>query len=166
MALPVDELARRLKPFVERAGLVTDDALLLKVTPLVQERIKRLDKVVEMAGFFFREAFIPPTPEILPQKKMTGEQTQVALEQSHSVIASTQDFNIEALHAAIESLARDLALSNGQLFGVLRVAVTGQQVSTPLFETLDILGRETTLKRIKMAADSLSKKDEQVLLQP
>ena len=49
----------------------------------------------------------------------------------------------------------DLALNNGQLFGVLRIAVTGQQVSPPLFETLEILGKAESLRRIKLARDSL-----------
>lgn len=166
MALPVDELARRLKPFIERAGLVVDEDLLLKVTPLVQERIKRLDKVVEIAGFFFREAFIPPVPEMLPQKKMTVEKTLTVLERAHRIFASLPAFNMEALHKALEELARELTLSNGQLFGVVRVAITGQQVSTPLFESLEIIGREVALERIQMAVDILSKKNEQAILQP
>lgn len=166
MALPVEELARRLKPFIEKAGLVADGALLLKVTPLVQERIKRLDKVVEIAGFFFREEFLPPLPEMLPQKKMTVEQTQTVLERTHHILASLPEYTTEALHEALEKLARELALSNGQLFGVVRVAITGQQVSTPLFESLEVIGREAALKRIRMAADSLSKKNEQAILQP
>ncbi len=166
MALPVEELARRLKPFIEGAGLVADDKLLLKVTPLVRERIKRLDKVVDIAGFFFRDEFVPPLPEMLPQKKMTVEQTQMALERTRQILAALPEFTIEALHESLEKLARELTLSNGQLFGVARVAITGQQVSTPLFETLDIIGREVALERIKLAADSLPKKNEQAILQP
>ncbi|MEZ4667753.1 MAG: glutamate--tRNA ligase [Anaerolineae bacterium] len=166
MALSTNELAVRLKPYIERAGLAVKDDLLARVTPLVQERIKRLDKVVEIAGFFFRDEFQPPTAEMLPQKKMSAEQTKSALEQSHRLISELSDFNTQVLHEAMEKLAQELKLSNGQLFGVIRVAVTGQQVSTPLFETLDILGRESALTRIQLALDILSKKSEQVILQP
>src|SRR5690606_1299869 len=59
-ALPVEELAQRLRPVLEKAGLEVNVDVLLKVTPLVQTRIKTLNDVVEMAGFFFREEFVPP----------------------------------------------------------------------------------------------------------
>jgi glutamyl-tRNA synthetase len=155
-ALPVEELARRLKPFLEKAGLEVNTEVLLKVTPLVQTRIKLLSDVVELAGFFFHEEFIPPSPDKLPQKKMDAAQALNALKKSESVLAQINDFTLDNLHRGIEGLTGELGLNNSQLFGTLRVAVTGQNISPPLFETMEILGKETSLARLRLAVHSLN----------
>jgi glutamyl-tRNA synthetase len=154
-ALTVVDLARRLKPFLEKAGLEVNTEVLLQITPLVQTRIKTLAEIVELAGFFFHEQFIQPVPDMLPQKKMDVGQTINALKKAEIVLAQLSDFTFDTQHAAFEALAKELSLSNSQLFGTLRVAVTGQQVSTPLFETMVILGKEESLSRIKLAIKSL-----------
>jgi glutamyl-tRNA synthetase len=154
-ALPSDELARWLLKVLEAAGLEVNVEMLLKVTPLVQTRLKKLNEVVEIAGFFFHEEFIPALPEKLPQKKMDTPQTVAALERAHERLAALPAFTTEDEHLAMEALAQELGLSKSQLFGVLRVAITGQEVATPLFETMTILGKDVTLERIKLAMDAL-----------
>ena len=153
--LPVEDLARRLRPALEKAGFEVNTDLLLKVTPLVQTRLKTLNDVVEIAGFFFRDEFQPPSPEKLPQKKMDIAQTRMVLERAYEGLSALSEFSHTAQHDAMVALVQDSGLSNGQFFGVLRIAVTGQQVSTPLFETMEILGKEEALRRIKLARDSL-----------
>lgn len=153
--LAVDDLAARLKPYLEKADFEVNTEILLKITPLVQTRIKRLDEVVELAGFFFRDEFIPPTPEMLPQKKMDVAQTCAALKSAHHMLSGLTDFSFDSQHTATEALAKELGLSNGQLFGVLRVAATGQQISTPVFETMEIIGKDVALARIEAAINSL-----------
>ena len=86
---------------------------------------------------------------------MDVQQTRAVLEQALLELAPLADFSRDATHAAIEKLAPPLGLNNGQLFGVLRIAVTGQQVSPPLFETLEIIGKGEALRRIHLALDSL-----------
>jgi glutamyl-tRNA synthetase len=154
--LPADELARRLRPVLENAGFEVNVDVLLKVTPVVQTRLKKLTDVVPLAGFLFREDFIPPPPDLLPQKKMDTEQTQRALMTAFERLSVQNDFSREALHVMMENLAQELGLSNSQFFGVLRVAVTGQQVSTPLFETMEIVGKEASLERITLAREILA----------
>jgi glutamyl-tRNA synthetase len=154
-ALPLEELARRLKPVLQNAGLIADDDLLLKITPLVQIRLKTLNDVISLAGFFFRETFVPALPEQLPQKKMDVAQTRLALKSAYEQLKSVTNFSHEYLHGAMEKLAEELGLTNGQLFGTLRAAVTGQQVATPLFETMEILGQDVSLERIRLASESL-----------
>lgn len=154
-ALSIENLARRLKPFLEKADLEVNTEILLKITPLVQTRIKTLSEIVELAGFFFHEQFIPPSPDKLPQKKMDIAQTIRALKTSEAALVKVTDFTFNSLHDAIEALTQELGLSNGQLFGTLRVAVTGQQISPPLFETMEILGKEQSLDRIRLAINSL-----------
>jgi glutamyl-tRNA synthetase len=154
--LSVEELARRSRPILEDAGFEVNADVLLKVTPLVQTRIKMLPDVVEMAGFFFREDFIPPeTPDDLIQKKMDAPGTLDALEHAHDHLVTVEDWSHDSLEAAMRALAEELGLKVGQLFGTLRTAVTGQRVSPPLFETMEIVGREESLRRIQMAAASL-----------
>ncbi len=158
-ALPSEELARRLRKPLEDAGFEVNVEMLLKITPLVQTRIKKLNDVVPLAGFFFREDFIAPTPESLPQKKMDVAATRAALERAYTVLEALPDFSHETQHVAMEALAKEMGLSNGQLFGVLRIAVTGQQVSPPTFETMEVLGKTTSLQRIRQAAESLGESE-------
>ena len=149
-------LARWLKPILEKAGFEVNVDLLLKVTPLVQTRIKSLNDVVEMAGFFFRDEFVPAeSPEDLIQKNMDAESTLKALEHAYDHLTTLKDWSHQNLEAAMRALAEELGLKAGQLFGSLREAITGQQVSPPLFETMEIVGREDSLERIKMAVESL-----------
>jgi len=149
--LKTEDLARRLKPFLEKADLEVNTEVLLKITPIVQTRIKTLSEIVDLAGFFFHEQFIPPDPDKLPQKKMDIAQTLKALKISEEALTKVTDFTFNPLHDAIASLTEELGLNNGQLFGTLRVAVTGQQISTPLFETMEIIGKDESLSRIRLA---------------
>ncbi|MBZ0300633.1 MAG: glutamate--tRNA ligase [Anaerolineae bacterium] len=156
-SLENDDLARRLRPVLEAAGLEVNTDVLLKVTPLVQTRIKTLNDIVDMAGFFFREEFQPAaSPDEVIQKKMDAESTRDALELAYDHLAVVSTWTHENLEAAMRALAEELGLKVGQLFGSLRVAVTGQQVSPPLFETMEIIGREESLRRVKLAADQVA----------
>ncbi len=149
--LPVEALAARLRAPLEAAGLIVDSDPLLKVTPLVQTRIKTLSEVVGLAGFFFKPEFTPASAEAIIQKKMDAAATAQALVRSREILAGVDDFSTQALHDAIQPLTSDLGLNNSQLFGLLRVAVTGQTISTPTFETMEIIGKAETLHRIDMA---------------
>jgi glutamyl-tRNA synthetase len=152
--LPSDGLARRLGPFFERAGLKADEERLRRIAPLIQERIKRLDEAIEMAGFFFRDEIQVAPPDLIG-KKMTPEESLRALRGSYQTLAALDDFGATAQEAAMRALAVEFGLSAGQLFEPVRAAVTGQKVSPPLFETMEIIGRQTSLARIARAADLL-----------
>ena len=67
------------------------------------------------------------------------------------------DFEIETTEPPLRKLAEDQALKAGQLFGILRMAVTGQSVSPPLFESMALIGKETSLNRITQALELLRK---------
>jgi glutamyl-tRNA synthetase len=150
--IATDDLAGRLRPPLEAAGLSVDETILRQIAPLVQPRIKTLNEVVDLAGFFFKPEFTPPTAEMLIQKKMDAVATKTALERSRAIIAEVTDFMTQALLDAVQPLTTELGLNNGQLFGVLRVAVTGQAISTPTFETMEIIGKDETLRRLDVAA--------------
>ena len=158
--LEQDDLARRLKPFFERAGFAPGDERLRRIVPLVQPRIVTLDDAVELAGFFFR-----PPPNVaaadLVAKGLTTAQSLDALRLAHKIIAAVPEdnFSPEALEAPLRDLAEELGMKPGQLFGILRMAVTGQSVSPPLFETMAVLGRAATLERLELAIQRLTGPD-------
>ena len=79
------------------------------------------------------------------------------MELAQSIINSVaeREFTPEALEAPLRDLAEELGLKPGQLFGILRMAVTGQAVSPPLFETMVVLGRAATLERVQLAVQRL-----------
>jgi len=148
-------LAQLLLPVFERAGYRVDFDRLVRVVPLVQPRIKTLNDAIPVAGFFFAEEFEPAPPDALIQPKMDAAQTLDALRQARDTLAALPDFSAATQEPALRSLAQQLGLKPGQLFGVLRMATTAQQVAPPLFETMEILGRDESLRRIDLAIASL-----------
>jgi glutamyl-tRNA synthetase len=155
--LDPDDLAELLRGPLEQAGLQPDDHTLKQVAPVVQTRIKVLNDVVDLAGFFFRDhsEFEAPDAEAIIQKKMDVEGTVRLLAASIEKISALPAFDHQTQHEAFKALAKELGVKNGQLFGTLRVAVTGQKISTPTFETMEILGKAESLRRINMALDRM-----------
>jgi glutamyl-tRNA synthetase len=154
-----EELARLLRKPLEAAGFGVNMEVLIKVAPLVKVRIKTLTDVVSMAGFFFREEFIPAKASEIIQKKMDAEATAHALEGAYDVLSKIDEANFctQMLYDAVQPLTEKLGVNNSQLFGVLRVAITGQIVSTPTFESMEIIGKEETLKRLRLAIDLVTR---------
>lgn len=152
-----DELSQHLKAPLQNAGLTVSDDLVRKVAPLVQTRIKSFNEVVDLAGFFFRDyADFKPAPAAdLIQKKMDTASTQNALEVSIKALEGAPAWTTEALHNQFTALAQEIGLSNSQLFGLLRVAITAQKISTPTFETMEVFGKDETIRRLKLTLESL-----------
>ncbi len=150
--LSPSELAERLVPFLAEAGFQVAKTDLEPVAPLIQERIKTLKEAVDKAAFFFREE-LSYEPAALVGKKMSVEQTQRALRRARETLADLPDFTVETTEPALRALADELGLKAGQLFGVLRVALTGEQVSPPLLETMAVLGRQVSLRRLQRAEE-------------
>ncbi len=154
--LSEDELLNRLLPVWQRAGLVPDPCpeeereRLRPIIPLVQERLKRLDEIVEWTAFLFQEIEAPPV-EKLVGKKMTSEKSLMALRRARDLLAEIEPFKPEAMEMPMRALAEELGLKAGQLFGIIRWAATGQKVAPPLFGSLAVLGRERTLARLDRA---------------
>ena len=156
----VDDLARRLKPVLEAAGYAVDDDLLRRVVPLLQVRLKTLNDVVAMAGFFFADwqAFEAPPSEVLIQRKMDSAAAATVLSGAIPVLQRLDDFGSETQHSVMAAYAKDIGYKNGQVFGSLRAAVTGQRVSPPTFETMEILGRAESIRRIELALQALKER--------
>jgi glutamyl-tRNA synthetase len=149
-ALPLDDLARRVKPYFEQAGYAVDEKKLPKIAPIIQERLVTLDDAPGMAGFFFKDD-VTPAVEDLVGSKMTVPESAAAARRAFDLLASLPEITLEIAEPPMRLLAEELGLSAGQLFGILRVAVTGQKVSPPLFESMAIIGKEKVLERIRSA---------------
>jgi len=158
-SLSVDDFTERVMPFLE-SGLSPeikrplDTDYIKKILPLIQERAKTLLEVAGLIDFFFTD-HLDYEPELLVVKKMTPEMALVALEASLKRLEGLAGFEHDSLEAVLRPLAEELGLKAGQLFGTLRVAVTGRTVAPPLFETMSVLGRDKCLERMTAAWDKL-----------
>ncbi len=152
-----DELYRRLLPFVAQGVGISEEQLaarpeLRPAVPLIKERIKTLADAAALLDFFFVDSPLTyANPADLVGEKMTAAQSAAALTATHAALAALPAFDHAAIDACLRDLAGELGLKPRQLFGVIRVAVTGAKVSPPLFETIAILGRERTLARLEGA---------------
>ncbi len=153
-SLDPEDLASRLVPFFASAGYSVEPSTLLPIVPLIQERIRTLDEAVNMAGFFF-ESGVSPRAEELIGKDLSADQSAQAVTAALDAISALDSFDHQTLDNALRALAESLKLKPGQLFGILRMAVTGQKVSPPLFETMELVGRKNVLARISRAAELL-----------
>ncbi|OGO18962.1 MAG: glutamate--tRNA ligase [Chloroflexi bacterium RBG_16_48_8] len=153
--LPSQELKRRILPFLQEAGYRVEDETLESIIPLIRERIHTLDEAVEMAGFFFQET-IHPDPSLLIGKDMTASQSAFAAQRVYEVIEALPSMECDSLENELRNLADELNLKASQLFGILRIAVTGQSVSPPLIESMEVIGKSKVLERIQEAIALLS----------
>jgi glutamyl-tRNA synthetase len=149
-ALPVENLSARLLPIVSAAGFNVPPEKMLRITPLIRERIKLLRDVLTAADFFFVDQLPPYDPaELIPQKGDAAMALKV-LTRAREVLANVE-FKHDPLDQALRAAAQELGLKAGQMFQPIRVAVCGRKNAPPLFETLEVLGREVTRKRIELA---------------
>ena len=148
-ALPTDELARELLPFVP-----ADLEKMKKIAPLIQERMKLLRDVRTVADFFFAEQ-LPPydSTELIPKKGDAAMAKRVLI-RAREVLA-TAEFSHDGLDAALRAASVELGIKAGQMFEPVRVAVCGRKTAPPLFGTLEVLGRETCLVRVSQAIEKL-----------
>ncbi|HXG36083.1 MAG TPA: glutamate--tRNA ligase [Dehalococcoidia bacterium] len=157
--LPPRELAARVRPFLEEdPGGPVDDALLQSVIPLIQERIKTLAEAKEMAGFFFVEGELAYSEADLLGKRFAQAPAEAAraLEAALARLEALPSWEAEGLEGAVRPLADELGLKAGDLFGLIRVAVTGRTAAPPLFQTMAVLGRDKTVFRLQTALRKLA----------
>lgn len=150
------DLATRLKPYFVREGLTVNDDTLLKIIPLIRERLTTLDDCISFGAFFFKEE-ISPNPEDLIAKGLDAKQSAEIAKKSLQILSGLSSIGHESAEPAMRSYVEESGLGPNQVFGILRVAVTGQKVSPPLFESMEVIGREKCLQRINNAIAMLEK---------
>ncbi|MBM0124816.1 glutamate--tRNA ligase [Pimelobacter simplex] len=155
--LSIEEITHRVLPFLKRDGVVSDpvsdaDAQLLELAmPLVGERINKLAEASSMLGFLFvsEDAF-----EVDPDDaaKQIGEAGIPVLQASYDALAALPTWSTDAIQTALQgALVDGLGLKPRNAFGPVRVAVTGRRISPPLFESMELLGRDRSLGRLQRA---------------
>ncbi len=157
--LSPNKLAESMIPYLEQAlppeiPRPLDMDYLGRIVPLVQERIKRLGESAEMTSYFFQQKLTYKRQDLVP-KGMDHETTGDALSLALEVLEAVITFEAPSLEKALRELATELDLSGRQLFGALRVALTGRTASPPLFETMEVLGRQRCLNRLQQAVEYL-----------
>jgi glutamyl-tRNA synthetase len=140
-ALEPNAYAGALTTFLGEQGLDWDDELARRTVPIVREKLVKLGRYPEYAGFFFHDV----TPDA---KLLDG----LVLAAAEGAIASLDPFETPEIEQALRSLSDSLGLKPRQVFQSIRVAVTGTNVSPSLFESIELLGREKTLERLRSAA--------------
>jgi glutamyl-tRNA synthetase len=148
------DLAGRVKPFFVEKGFAANDETLQKIAPIIQERIVTLDEAPEMAGFFFNETVDPPIEDLVA-KGLTAQESAGAAQKCLDVLVTLAEITPATAEEPLRLLVEEMGLKAGQVFGILRVAVTGQKVSPPLFESMEIIGKQKTLERIQTAIERL-----------
>ena len=163
----VDDLAQRMLTYLISAGLLPEKPtaeqreLLQVAVPLVQERMETLTQGAQMLGFLFAADAGIETPVTggvrsfsIVEREMVQlhTETNAALSAAADVLADTADWTAAEIEAALRSALIDkLGLKPKLAFGPVRIATAGRRVSPPLFESLELLGRERTLARIRAA---------------
>ncbi len=151
------DLAARLKPYFIREGLNVKDDVLLQMIPLIRERLVTLDDCISFGAFFFKDE-VAPIPEDLIAKGLDAKQSAQVAQRAYQILAAQPTISHEACEPPLRAYIEESGLNANQVFGILRVAATGQKVSPPLFESMEIIGREKCLQRIKNAIEILEKR--------
>jgi glutamyl-tRNA synthetase len=155
--LTVDDLAQRIVAHLSRAGLLPAEpsdehrALVRAATPLVSERMQVLTEAEGMLGFLLVEdAELVVDPDDAA-KTLTADAVPV-LDAARAALTDVDRWETDAIEKALRAALVDgLGIKPKHAFGPVRVAVTGRRVSPPLFESLELLGRESTLHRLAAA---------------
>jgi glutamyl-tRNA synthetase len=141
-ALPAKEYADLLAQYVREQGYDWDERLVRAAAPLVQEKITKLGEFPAFAGFLFHDV----------ETDVDGDGNVVAA--ARDALAELEPFTAESIETALRAVLEGLGLKPRQGFQPIRIAVTGSKVSPGLFESIELLGRETTLARLNAAAAS------------
>jgi len=142
-ALEPDEYADELVKYLRAEGYDWDEELIRRAAPIVQEKIERFGLFPDFAGFLFRD--VEPDRSLLDGRAPVVEAARQELE-------GVEPFEAAEIEGALRRLAKELELSPRKAFEPIRVAVTGSKISPGLFESIELLGKDETLKRLTAAA--------------
>ena len=143
--LTVDDLATRLEPYLADLVKTDDDRALLRLaTPLVQERMQLLGEAPDLLAFLFEPTF-EYQADALP-----GPEAPQVLDAALTALSPLAEWEHEHIEAALRvALIDQLALKPRLAFGALRTALSGRRISPPLFESMELLGKDETLARLQ-----------------
>jgi glutamyl-tRNA synthetase len=135
-ALPPDEYAIGL---IDYLGPNWAPEKVRRIAPLVQEKLTRFGEFPRFANFYFRDDVEPEDPSLLDP---------AVISRAHDVLGKLESWDAASIETALRDLAAELGLKPGQAFMPIRMAVTGSKISPGLFESLELLGRDESLRRL------------------
>jgi glutamyl-tRNA synthetase len=157
--LDVDDLTDRMVPYLQAAEVLPDPveeqqrSLLAQAAPLVHERMTTLAECVEMLGFLFvdEQSFERDPADV---EKLLGEDGRAVVKAATDALAALPEWTTAGIEEALRAaLVEGLGLKPRNAFGPVRVAITGRRVSPPLFESMELLGRDRSLARLRTAQE-------------
>ena len=152
-ALTIDDFLSRALPFLLKDGVIKGDeseiAVVRSALPIIQERIARLNEVTQMLRFLFVDEVVFDEESAV---KVKEEPAQHVITQALRALEDLADWNHESIEASLRAvLIEKLGLKPRLAFGPVRIAVTGSHISPPLFESMELLGKERSIARLKAA---------------
>ena len=152
-ALTPDEFLKWSLPFLTKAGIITgtdsEIALVKAALPIIQERIVKINEVPQMLKFLFVKEFAVEADSV---SKITDDVSKDVLKRSLKELEPLTTWNHDSIEAALRAcLIEEMGLKPRIAFGAVRIATTGSTISPPLFESMELLGKEASLARIAAA---------------
>ncbi len=152
-ALTIDDFLARALPFLLKDGVISgtdaEIAVVKSALPIIQERIARMNEVTAMLKFLFVEqlSFEPES-----EAKLKEEPSQHVVQRALEALQDLQNWNHAGIEAKLRAVLLDeMGLKPRLAFGPVRIAVTGSHISPPLFESMELLGKERSLARLQAA---------------
>ena len=144
------ELAKFVKPFLDAAGFEVNPEALLVVMPPMSKRMKLPTDAIEFLRFLFDDAPLSLAAEQLTHKYLPRESARTGFQQARELVQTAESYDLDTLSKGLIQIGENVSANSkaGPFLGTLRLAVTGQQVSPPLFESMLALGRARTLARL------------------
>jgi glutamyl-tRNA synthetase len=155
--ITADDLAERLTPYLKAAGIIAADPtpaqsdVIHAAAPLIQERMETLSQGAESLRFLLvDEADFALNPD--DREKVLTADSRIVLQSTLDAVEGLPEFDHASIEAALRAALIDgLGLKPKVAFGPVRVAVTGSRISPPLFESMELLGRERSTARLAAA---------------
>ena len=166
-AMPIEPLAQLFNDWLEKpeaeGGLPPQVARPIdleyttRITPLVQERVKLLPEARDMLEFFYLPGDVEPDAEMLLGKAFADDRTRAVqlLSEALVTVEGIDNWDHDSIEAALRELAESQVVKARDLFGLLRIAVTGRTVAPPLFESMELVGQERCVHRLRVAVNTL-----------
>lgn len=155
-----EELLEKFIPLWQDAGFLEkpwpsrEKQRLLKITGLLKERVKNLNEVIEKSEFIFKGFTLDDSKKLLG-KNLSTEESIKTFERVYEEFARMEDFTEPSIQAKMEGLLTELNQNPKQLYSMMRWAVTGSKASPPIFGSIEVVGKEKTLERVKKAIEDL-----------
>lgn len=155
MDMPTKSLIEKLYPYIEKAGFDTEsisDEWLYKLAELYKERLKTLSDFVTQTSPFFSDKVVYDSVTV--EKFFKKDGVSSLLRDAYKRLSEIESFSVEELEACLRAIATEHGIGFGKLAQPIRVAVIGKGASAGIFETLELLGKEKTLKRLDHAINT------------